>query len=348
MYDVITIGTVTVDTFIKADFLKTVRDTEHLEKIGFMTGQAQCFSMGSKIEIQEPIIEIGGGAHNAAVTFSRAGLKTAALFNVGNDKEGEMVIREIIKKEIRPFEIVDKNKKTGVSYILLSKSGERTILVNRGCSGDIEGSEVPFGKLEAKWAYIAPGSIPISVLKKIFLTLKENKTKIAINPSKDFLSLGYKKIKSFLDLASVVIMNREEAAYLTHVPYEITNEIFVKLDKYVSGIAVMTDGGKGSLATDGTIIYESGVFKEKKLVDRTGAGDAFGSGFVAGLIETNEQCHRGACSPHKIIYALRRAAANATGVIENIGAGPGILTLDEFLNQRRWKKLKIETRKVIS
>lgn len=347
MYDVVTVGTVTVDTFINADFLKTVRDTEHLEKIGFPTGQAQCFSLGSKIEIKEPIIEIGGGAHNAAVTFSMAGLKTAALFNVGNDKEGDMVVREIIKKDIRPFEIVDKDKKTGVSYILLTKSGERTILVYRGCSGEIENSEVPFGKLEAKWAYVAPGNIPFPVLKKILGSFKENNTKIAINPSKDFISLGYKKIKPLLDESAVVIMNREEASYLTHAPYELTNEIFTKLDKYVSGIAVMTDGSKGAFASDGKTIFESGIFKEKKVVDRTGAGDAFGSGFVAGLIETNEQCMKGNCSPHKIIYALRRAAANATGTIEQIGAGPGILSLDDFLNQRRWKKLKIETRKSI-
>ena len=348
MYDVITIGTVTVDTFINADFLKTVRDTEHLEKIGFPTGQAECFSLGSKIEIKEPIIEVGGGAHNAAVTFARAGLKTGALFNVGNDKEGDMVIKEIIKKDIRPFEIVDKNKKTGVSYILINKSGERTILVNRGCSGDIENSEVPFKKLESKWAYISPGNIPFSVLKNIFSTLKKNKTKIVINPSKDLIKLGYKKIKSIFEDSSVVIMNREEAAYLTHTPYELTNEIFSKFDKYVPGIAVMTDGKKGALVSDGRLIYESGVYKEKKVADRTGAGDSFGSGFAVGLIESNEQCQRGACSPHKIIYSLRRAAANATANIEEIGAATGVLSTEEFNKQRRWKNLSIETRKIFN
>ncbi len=346
MYDVLTIGTVTVDTFIKADFLKTVTDKKHLEKIGFVTGQAQCFSLGSKIEISEPIIEIGGGAHNAAVTFSKADLDTISIFNVGGDRNGDMIVEEFIHKGIKPIGITDKNKKTGVSYILLSNSGERTILVNRGCSGEIKNSEIPFKKLAAKWAYIAPGSIPYPVLKKIFSYLHKNGTKIAINPSKDMLQLGISKLKPFLNTASVVILNREEAAYLTRIPYDQSDKIFSKLDDYVPGIVVMTDGKKGAELSDGKTFYKSGVFSEKKIVDRTGAGDAFGSGFIAGVIEADEQCIKGVCSPHKIAYAIRRAAANSTSVIESVGATPGVISRHEFLKSRRWKTLPIEIRKI--
>lgn len=345
MYDVLTIGTVAVDTFIKADFLKTISGKKHLGKIGFPTGQAQCFSLGSKIEIKEPIIEIGGGAHNVAVTFARADLKTISLFNVGDDKNGEVIIEEFIRENIKPIEIIDKNKETAVSYILLSKNGERTILVSRGCSGEIENSEIPFNKLESKWAYIAPGNISYPVLKKLFSYLHKNGTKIAINPSRDMLQMGIAKLKPFLNMASVVILNKEEASYLTHIPYDRTEQIFSNLDDYVPGIVVMTDGKKGAEVSDGRNIYKSKVFAEKIIADRTGAGDAFGSGFVAGLIEANEQCIKGVCSPHKITYALRRAASNATSVIESIGATPGIISLGDFLRSRRWKSLPIETKK---
>ncbi len=342
MLDVITIGTVTVDTFIKADFLKTVTDKKHLEKIGFPTGQAQCFSFGSKIEIKEPIIEMGGGAHNSAVTFSRANLKTASLFNVGSDKNGDLIVEEFIKKGIDPLTIVDNGEKTGVSYILLDKSGERTILVFRGSSGDIEIKEIPFNKLNAKWAYIAPGSIPDSVLLKIFNYLKKNKIKIAVNPSKDMIAGGIKKCRPFLDKASVVIMNREEASYLTKTSFENKERLFKKLDEYVPGIVVMTDGKNGAIVSDGRFVYTCGIFKEKKVIDRTGAGDAFGSSFVAGLIETDEQCIRGICNPKKIEFALRRGAANATAVIEKIGATPGIITTEEFMSQKRWKNFIVK------
>jgi len=346
MYDVITIGTTTVDTFIKADFLKTVSDKTHLEKLGFITGKAQCFSFGSKIEIQEPIIEIGGGAHNAAVTFAYNGLLTASLFSVGDDLNGDLVVDEFIKKGIKPIKIVNKNKRTAVSYILLDKSGERTVLVYRGCSGDIKSSQIPIKELNAKWAYIAPGNIPYQVLKKIFFHLSKNKTKIAINPSRDMLKLGILKIKPFLNLASVVILNREEASYLTGIAYDQSEAIFSKMDEYVPGIVVVTDGKNGAQVSDGKNIYQSGIFPEKKVVDRTGAGDAFGSGFVAGLIEADEQCLKGICSPSKIVYALRRAAANATLVIESIGAASGVLSLDQFLKSKRWKELQIKIKKI--
>jgi ribokinase len=346
MHDVLTVGTATIDTFIEADFLKTVKDKEHLSRIGFITGQAQCFSLGSKIEISQPIIEIGGGAHNAAVTFSRAGLKTASLFNVGDDKEGETVVEEFVRKGIRPFGIVDDGRKTGVAYILLNKDGERTILVYRGCSGAIENSEIPFGKLRAGWVYIAPGSIPYPVLKKLFAHFEKTGARIAINPSKDLISLGIGKIKPFLNLASVVILNKEEGSYLTRISFDKTAAIFAKFDKYVPGIVVMTDGKKGATISDGRTFYKSGVFREGKIIDKTGAGDAFGSGFVAGLIETNEQCHKGLCNPRKIEYALKRGAANATSVIEKIGATPGILTKEEFNNRKRWKDFPVIVRKI--
>jgi len=346
MYDVLTVGTATIDTFIKAEFLKTVTDRKHLSKLGFATGQAQCFSLGSKIEIKEPVIEVGGGAHNAAVTFARAGLRTTSLFNVGDDKRGEMIVEEFVRKDIRPFEIVDKGKITGMAYILLNKDGERTILVYRGCSGEIENSEIPFKKLEAKWVYVAPGNISYAVLKRLFGHFKKNGAKIALNPSKDLISLGIEKIKPFLNTASVIILNKEEASYLTRVDFSKTAEVFAKLDKYVPGIVAMTDGKKGATVSDGRTIYKSGVFEDKKVIDRTGAGDAFGSGFVSGLIETNEQCHKGLCSPRKIEYALRRAAANATSVIEKIGATPGILTKEEFNGQRRWKNFPVVVKKI--
>ncbi|MFA6135943.1 MAG: carbohydrate kinase family protein [Candidatus Paceibacterota bacterium] len=339
MYDIITIGTVTVDTFIKADFLKTVKDRKHLEKIGFKTGVAQCFSFGSKIEIKEPLVSIGGGAHNTAVTFSKNGLKTASLFNIGDDYFGKIILKEMERKNITPLAIIDKGKPTGNSFILLDKSGERTILVSRGCSGEIEGKEIPFKKLLAKWSYVVPGSIPLDVINKIFLHLAKQGTKIALNPSKDLIELGVEKIKHLLNKCDVIFVNKEEASCLTGISYNKTKEIFKKLDKHVKGIVVMTDGKNGSWVSDGKNVYKSGIFKEKKVVDRTGAGDAFGSGFVLAIIRATDNQRLTIYNKNQIREALRMANANATSVIERIGATEGILSKDEFERDKRWKNL---------
>jgi sugar/nucleoside kinase (ribokinase family) len=109
-------------------------------------------------------------------------------------------------------------------------------------------------------------------------------------------------------------------------------KILYALEENFSGIIVITDGKNGSILSDGKIRLRAGIFKERKLIDRTGAGDAFGAGFVAGIIQ----------NPGDYSYAIRLASANATSNIEIIGAKTGILTKEDFLKNSRWGKLKIE------
>ncbi|MBI5079261.1 carbohydrate kinase family protein [Candidatus Wolfebacteria bacterium] len=343
MYDVITIGTATRDVFSTSPLFKIVKDPKHLQKMGFPTGEAQCFALGGKIEVGAPVLTTGGGATNAAVTFARQELKSAALVKIGDDESASAIINELKKEKIAPFAVVKKNASTAYSTILLAPSGERTILVYRGASEDLKTDEIPFDNLKARWAYIVPGKIPFAVIENIVNHFSKNKTMIAFNPSKHFIEMGLKKLKPLLTKIKVVILNREEAASLTGVNYENEKEIFRKLDEAVAGIAVMTDGGKGVLISDGHAIYSAGVFKEKFVADRTGAGDAFGSGFVAGLAQKKENCRKGLCRPFNIEYAARLGSANATSVIEKIGAKAGILTKKEFEKDARWKRLPMKT-----
>ncbi|MEK7144014.1 MAG: hypothetical protein AAB820_01645, partial [Patescibacteria group bacterium] len=95
MYDVITIGTATRDVFLTSPLFKIVRDPRHLQKMGFPTGEAQCFALGGKIEISAPVLTTGGGATNAAVSFGRQGLKTATLVKVGDDESANSIINEL-------------------------------------------------------------------------------------------------------------------------------------------------------------------------------------------------------------------------------------------------------------
>ncbi|MEK7451326.1 MAG: carbohydrate kinase family protein [Patescibacteria group bacterium] len=342
MYDVITIGTATRDVFLTSPLFKIVRDPRHLQKMGFPTGEAQCFALGGKIEISAPVLTTGGGATNAAVSFSRQKLKTAALVKIGDDESANSIINELKNEAITPFVIAKKNASTAYSTILLAPSGERTILVYRGASEDLKTKEIPFDKLKARWAYVVPGKIPFSVIENVVNHFYKNKTMIAFNPSKHFIEMGIKKLKPLLAKIKAVILNREEAAYLTGVDYENEKLIFKKLDEAAAGIAVMTDGDKGVLVSDGHTVYSAGVFKEKLVADRTGAGDAFGSGFVAGLVQKQESCQKGLCQPFNIEYAIRLGSANATSVIEKIGAKDGILTKTEFEKLKRWERLPVK------
>lgn len=318
-FDIITIGTATMDVFLESS-AKTGKEKN------------QCLPLGAKIEIPEPVFATGGGATNAAVTFARHGFKTASLFKIGKDLAGEEVLREMKKEKVSALAVKDNKLKTDYSAILVASNGERTILNYRGASADLKESEIPFGSLSAKWAYVSPGNLPFETIKKIFSHFSEIGASIAFNPSKRYLDMGIKKLEPLLNMTKVVLFNREEASELTGIPYEKEKELFARLDKAVKGIAVMTEGPKGLVISDGKTIYRAGIFRNKKVVDRTGAGDAFGSGFVAGLARNGN-----------IEYAIRLGLANATSVIEHFGAKKGIITKSEFENSARWKKISIKT-----
>lgn len=326
MYDVITIGTAARDVFLSSNSFKVLKDQQHLAKIGFPTGEAECFALGAKIEVNRPFFTTGGGAVNCGITFRRMGLKVAVFCKVGKDTLGDEIVSTLKREKISSFVARDSKIGTAYSTVLLTPGGERTILVYRGASETLSQKEVSFSKLNARWAYIVPGHISFPLMLEIISMLKKRNTRIAMNPSRFYLDANVVHLKSLLRQLDVVIVNREEAAYLTGLPYSDEKGIFRKFDELIRGIAVITDGSRGAKVSDGTHLYTAGIFKEKKMVDRTGAGDAFGAGFVAGLIEKDD-----------IHYALRVGSANATSVVESIGAQEGIL-FKKDLKRKRWQQ----------
>lgn len=329
MFDILTIGSATRDVFLESPSFRVLRDPEHLSRIGFPTGEAECFALGSKIEISNVDFALGGGAANAAVTFARGGLKTAALVRVGNDSAGRDIVSNLKHEKVRTQAIVDKKHGTAYATILKAPNGERTVLIYRGASEQLSKNELSQQVVASKWIYVVPGSINPSVLIPFLIRARKSGTKIAVNPSRFYLSLPRKKLLKLLSISDVVISNREEASLMTEVPYHETNHIFKKFDELIPGIAVLTDGSRGVHVSDGKSVWSAGIFKQRLVVDRTGAGDAFGSAFVGALI-------RGASIPE----AMRRGSANATSVIERIGAEAGILSR-ELYSAPRWKKLLV-------
>ena len=126
------------------------------------------------MEIENATETVGGGATNAAVAFARFGLRTASLIRVGSDAPGNEIIASLKRENITPIAVRDAERRTAYSTILLSRGGERTILVYRGASEFLKKDEVPFGTLKTRWAYIAPGGIPFPTTSAIAATLFGN------------------------------------------------------------------------------------------------------------------------------------------------------------------------------
>ena len=322
MYDIITFGSATRDLFVRSKNFKAWKDKK------FITGKGLCFNLGSKIYLDDIFFATGGGGSNTAATFAKQGFKVGYVGRVGNDPGGKAIIEELEKLDIKSFISIDKEHNTPYSIVLSVSARGRTILVYQGASHELKKKDIPFspptgeaGKLKAKWFYIAGLSgKSAKTLVPIINFAKRNKIKVALNPGAAQLSLGLKGLKFVLSAVDVLVLNKEEAARLGG---------FKKLDEYVRGIVIMTKGSKGVVVSDGKQLFSAGTFKEKKHIDRTGAGDAFGSGFVSGLIRTG-----------KVEEAIRCGSANGTSIVEQFGAKNGILSKADFKN-KRWKGLKV-------
>ena len=329
--DIITIGTASRDAFLKSEVFKTVSSPE------FISGEALCMPAGAKINISDIVFSTGGGATNAAVTFARQGFHAATICKVGDDVSGKEIINNLKAEGVGTHLILqDEKLKTAYAVIILSGQGERTVLVFRGASDSFEASDINLRLLQAKWIYIA-GALPVEILKLILSYAHKNNIKVAMNPSASQIKLGLNGLGEIIKQLSVLIMNREEGALLTGIKYGNERDIFKKLDDYVRGVVVLTDGAKGVLVSDGQKMYQAGIYKEKSVVDRTGAGDAFGSGLVASLI----------ADPNNIERAIKLASANATSVVESVGAKTGILAKAGFENEARWRDLRISTKDLL-
>lgn len=334
MFDVITIGSATRDNFLRGKY----PITEWKEA---RSGKAYALPYGEKLGVDFVHFTIGGNAANASVTFARHGFKAACLAKIGKDLPAKEFLAHLDRENVSTKLIAQTDEKsTAYSVLLLSEDGERTILGYHGASDTFTMSDVRLAKLKAKWWYLSLAGESDAMFLPLLEFARENKIKVAFNPSGHHLKHKREEILSALKDLSFLVLNEEEAAELVGIPFEKEKEVFKKLDELTPGIVAVTDGPNGCTVSDGENIYKAGIFKEQRVADRTGAGDSFGSGFTAVLLR-NEKL-----SPEVIKEAIRFASANATSVVEHVGATEGILTKKEFEADPRWKNFDIRVEKI--
>lgn len=321
MFDIITIGSVTRDGFFQGIDFKTCKGKQ------FLTGKGICLDLGSKITVTEVIFTTGGSASNTATTFARQGLKTAAIFRVGKDVSGETISKELKEEGVNiNFAQIDYATPTAYSVIFLIKSGERTILSYKGAAEKLTIWEIPFRQFKTKWLLLGSLGKEKNILKNLILWAKEEKIHLAINPGWIELE-SLKKNKKCLNNFEIFVVNQEEAAYFTGIPFKKEKLIFKKLDNWIKGIVVMTKGENGVSVSNGKYLFQAQPFDKRisqKPKDLTGAGDAFTSGFVSVFVRKKK------FDENTIKEAIKVGSINASNVIKYIGAKKGVITLKEI------------------
>jgi len=332
MFDIITIGSATMDVFVECDDANIVSASSKCTKSEFM-----CYPYGAKIEVTNFTSNTGGGGVNTALNFANLGFSTSAICKIGDDIYSRGVLEALKKSTLDISNVIqDKTVSTGFSIILLSFQGDRTVLAQRGANATLKKSEINFDAIkQAKLLYIAPLSGESNkVLNSIVEFAKENKVKICFNASTTSLKRGFEYIKKIIDDAQIVVMNKEEASMCTKIQvrpdsktekfsnqliHPDINEMLKKLKINDEQIIVITDGKDGAYAFDGKTFYKCPNFPAN-VVSTLGAGDAFASTFCASLTRTN----------FDIGKSLMYASINSASVVSNFGASEGFLSFDEI------------------
>ena len=285
--------------------------------------------VGTKVDIDRIVYGVGGGGVNSAITFARHGHEAVFMGNIGRDSAGSAIVKALNREGVDTSYInVLGRKTTGTSVVLLdTRSGERTILTCRGASEQFGNfAEDDFERIRPDWLYVTTLRGDMDSLNRFFTKAHEIGTKIMFNPGvRELAKENVDTLTKLLKYVDILNVNKHEAAQI--VPGVLLTELIGKLATYVP-IAIITDGSMGGIATNGAETYRFGIYEDVKMKDATGAGDAFGSGFLSAL-----------AMGRKFREALVFASANSTSVVMHIGGNRGALTGKEKLHPMPIEKL---------
>ncbi len=317
-YDVICVGSASKDIFFPTDealILETPEDITAQRKIAF--------ELGGKYRVQDRFEAVGGVAANVSCGLARLGYQTAAYSCIGQDEIGRFVLG-VFRTEGVSTELLSQyeDAKTDLSAIIvMTQNGERTIFHNRDAN---ERLVVETKKLNnTRWIFAsALNGDWRSNLDSIVAAKTSLAVSLALNPGQHNIREDAKKMLSILSAVDVLLLNKDEAiellkSSLSATDAELNDELFLlkKLAESGAKIIAMTDGKRGAWAYDGKEFWFCPIHTKNGVVDSTGAGDAFGSGFMAAHL-----------AGKSLDEALRYGMANSGSVVGFYGAIDGLLS----------------------
>ncbi|MBU6430877.1 carbohydrate kinase family protein [Patescibacteria group bacterium] len=310
-FDFIAIGDATIDAFI--------RIKEASVNCGINKNNCQlCLDYGNKIPYESvTVVPAVGNSANAAVAAARLGLKSAFVGNIGNDQNGKDCLGAFRANNVcAKFIKIHKDKKTNYHYVLWYED-DRTILIKH------EKFDYSLPNIGSpKWIYLSSlgeNSLPFHF--EITAYLKKNQEiNLAFQPGTFQMKFGAEKLSEIYKLTKVFICNLQEAQRILNTKEENPVELAKMIADLGPKITVITDGRKGAHTYDGENVWFMPLYPDPRPpFERTGAGDAFSSTFVAAL-----------AMGKTIEEALMMAPVNSMSVVQKIGAQAGLLTLQEM------------------
>lgn len=316
---ILAVGDIVTDAFIKLseDYAESSTDDKGYKRLSF--------ELGAKLPYDSvEIIQAVECSPNAAVSMSRLGLEASLMAWLGDDGPGSDMIAYLKAQGVDTDElVVEQGMKTNYHYVL-RYGGDRTKLQR------FEDYSYQWKDPEQSpdWLYLGVLGEKTWPLHEAMLQYLGSNSgiKLAFQPGMYHLMWGAEKMKDFYGRAEVVVMNREEAVTVSGGDHADIHDLIDRLHQLGPRIVVVTDGPDGAYASDGQNRLKMPLYPDPAPpVDRTGAGDAFASTFVAALAQGRD-----------LEGALLWAPINSMAVCQKVGAQAGLLTekeLEHWLSQ---------------
>jgi len=313
-YDVICIGSALLDVYMKSDkFVKV-----HTSQAGEGVALAEVY--GGKTEVAEAVLVSGGGGTNNAVSFARKGLRTSLIAEMGTDLVSAAIKEELVREKVNTSLLVqESSEQTGISTIMVASDGTRSVAVHRGASKMLTKSDIPWDRLYPNWLHISSLGGEMELLEGLLGHAKACGIRVALNPGMaEIQQLGNWGGLSLFAGIDLLLVNREEASAL--LAMDLTNDSIWQRSFSVTGpkLTVITDGLNEGKVCEGKGCRFFAVEKVT-MVEQTGAGDAFGTGMVAGLMVGKS-----------VDEALAWGKKQAASVVSFMGPKRGLLSMEEI------------------
>lgn len=306
-YDLITIGDIKLDTFVVLEDASVQCELK-------MPECKLCLDYGKKIPVKIVDSQIAGSAPNVAVGLSRMNYKTAVVSVMGEDGTRKLAM-EVLKREnvSRRFIKTVSNADSSFSVVLNYK-GEKTILASHLPHvyrlPEINGP---------KWLYVSElGDGYEKLYAEVIKKLQQHNICLGLNPGAVQIKQHKRILFNLIKVTTLLIVNLEEARALTGDGQRKPEDLLASLFRLGPKTVVLTDGKNGAWSFDGKTISHCPIFPAK-VVEATGAGDAFSTGLIGGLL-----------AKKPLEEAMRYGAVNAASVVGFVGPQKGLLSVQQI------------------
>lgn len=311
---ILAIGDIFSDAFIK------LKDDQARVDVQPDGSKRLSMEFGAKLPYDKvDLVHAVGPSPNAAVSFARLGLRAGLMTFLGDDDHGRESLEYLGEQGVDTSSVAVQSGAKSSYWYVLSYGADRTMLVKN------EGFDYVWQQpIDAPdWIYLSQISGDAWGLHEDLLAFLEQHedTKLVFQPGTYHFQWGAKKLAGIYAKTKILIMNREEGAEIVGLTRESVADIATALHALGPEIVVITDGPDGAYASDGQRLLHMPNYPDPSPPkERTGAGDAFASVFVAAIALGED-----------IETALRWAPINSMNVVQHVGAQAGLLTKDEIL-----------------